>query len=98
MSQQQQLVQYAASCVQPGLNYFSECKVGSFKNTLACFKAAHFFLPDKVQEMRPSNSDIDTLEAFPFLRGCVDGLKSELPAYIAASEDVDPDYDPMDFW
>jgi len=48
--------------------------------------------------MRPSNSDIDTLEALPFLSGCLDGLKSELPAYIAASEDVDPDYDPMDFW
>lgn len=48
--------------------------------------------------MRPSNSDIDTLEAFPFLSGCLDGLKSEFPAYIAASEDVDPDYDHMDFW
>ena len=49
--------------------------------------------------MRPSNSDIDTLEAFPYLSRCLDDLKSELPAYnIAASEDVDPDYDPMDLW
>ena len=54
----------------------------------------------KCHELRPSNTDVDALIVFPFLSGNVDGLKTELhvPAYTAAAEGIDPDYDILAFW
>lgn len=95
---QQHWLQYAASCVQPGLQYFEDHKATTMKNLLACYKAACLFSPAKLQEMQPSCADVDSLPAFPFLSGSLDALKSELPAYLAASEDIDASYDPLEFW
>ena len=95
---QQQLLQYALSCVQPGLQYFLDRKGSSMEEPLACFKAARFFSPSKVHEIRPSALDLDALLCFPFLRSSLSDLKSELSAYLAASEDVSPDLCPLEFW
>lgn len=95
---QQQWLQYAAACVQPGLQYFQDRKATSMKDLLACFKAARLFSPSKVQEIKPSCAEVDSLMIFPFLSGCLDGLKRELPAYLAASEDISSDHDPVTFW
>ncbi len=95
---QQQLLQYALSCVQPGLQYFLDRKGSSMEEPLACFKPARFFTPSKVHEIRPSALDLDALLCFPFLRSSLSDLKSELPAYLAASEDVSPDFCPLEFW
>ena len=40
---QQQLMQYAKACVEPGIKYFNDCKLGAIAETLACFKAARLF-------------------------------------------------------
>ena len=78
-SAQQQLLQYAFACVQPGLHYFIDQKCSSMAEPIACFKAARFFSPSKVHEIRPSASDFDTLDSFHFLCGSLSSLKSELP-------------------
>ena len=98
LNQQRQLLQHAKLCVEPGLTYFANCKVGAFAESLSRFKAARLFSPNKCHEMRPSNTDIDALIVFPFLSGNLDGLKRELPAYTAAAEGIDPDYDVLTFW
>ena len=52
----------------------------------------------RVHEIHPSASELDKLDSFPFLHGSLSGLKSELPAYLAAAEDVSPDLCPLEFW
>ena len=65
---------------------------------MAAFKAARLFCPSKVKELKPSAGDVDDLKAFPFLEGCLDGLKAELPTYLALATDVDPSVDSLEWW
>ena len=96
---QQQMVQHAVSCVQPGLLYFQECLRGCLQVPLSAFKAARLFSPQKVQEMNPDCTAVHTWSVFPFLDPVTLGnLKQELPQYIAATEDISPTYSPLEFW
>ena len=55
------------------------------------------FLPHKINEIKPDSSAIDELKAFPFL-GTVttlNGLKQELPLYLAKAVDVSPSIDAL---
>ena len=70
----------------------------SMKELLEAFKAARLFSPAKVQQIRPSVSALDTPSVFPFLSSQIPALKEEFPLYVAASEDIDPSYDPLQFW
>ena len=62
---------------------------------MAAFKAAQLFLLHKVDEMKPDVSAVDALKAFPFLNdpAVLDGLKQELPTYMAKSTDVSVNMD-----
>ena len=64
---QQQLVTYTKSCVQPGLDYFQHQLQTSLKVPLAAFKAARFFSPSKITDLKLSAAEVDSLLAFPFL-------------------------------
>ena len=92
---QQQLVTYAKSCVQPGLDYFQQQLQTSLKVILAAFKAARFFIPSKITDLKPSAAEVDSLLAFPFLSSTQDlvGRKGELGTYLASAEGVDPTLD-----
>ena len=70
------------------------------KPVLNAFKAARLFSPSMFHELKPSAVDIDCLKAFPFLNSqpTIDGLKSEIPTYMAASEDVSAEIDPIAWW
>lgn len=86
----QQWLSYAKRCVEPGLNYFKMKFNGELSGTVAAFKAARFFLPYKIHEMKPDASAIDDLKLFPFLDNVavLNGLKVELPSYLAKAADV----------
>ena len=85
--------------MQPGLRYYNDRLTGCMQPPLAAFKAAQLFSPLKVKEMIPDCSAVDCLSAFPFLDGATLGnLKTELPQYIAAAEDVNLSYSPLEFW
>ena len=103
LQNQQQLVQYATSCIQPGMHYFNECLNGSMQIPLAAFKAAskaaQLFSPLKIQEMQPDCAAVDSLSVFPFLdHNTLGDLKTELPHYMAAVEDISPTYSPLEVW
>ena len=67
--------------------------------SVAAFKAARLFLPQKVVELKPDAAAVDSLQAFPFFKASVLGdLKSELPNYLAKAADVHIDLDPLDWW
>ena len=57
---------------------------------MVAFKAARPFCPVKIQWLKPTNALVESLRAFPFLDNdsTIDGLKAELPAYLASAEDV----------
>ena len=58
-TQQIQLMQYATSCIQPGLDYFANCKENSMKEALACFKATCLFSLTKVEQMKLSVAEVN---------------------------------------
>ena len=96
----QQWLLYARSCVEPGLNYFQMKFHGELSGSVAAFKAARFFLPHKIDEMKPDSSAIDTLKAFPFLDNVtvLNGLKEELPLYLAKAADVSNSIETLSWW
>ena len=69
--------------------------INDLKPVLDALKAARLFSPFKFHELKPSATDIDFLKAFPFLSSqeTIDGLKMEIPMYMAASEDVSTEID-----
>ena len=89
----QQLVAYAKSCAQPGLDYF-ETQVGSsLKASLAAFKGARMFSPQKIYLMQPDATTLEqSLVAIPFLNtpnsNVVSCLKVELPDYLARAAEL----------
>ena len=89
-SHEQQLLDYSKACVQLAYDYFCLKFNNDLKHVLDAFKAARLFSPFKFHELNPSATDIDCLKAFPFLSSqeIIDGLKMEIPMYMAASEDV----------
>ena len=100
---EQQLINYSKACVQPAYDYFYLKFNNDLKPLLDAFKAAHLFSPSKFHELKPSAADIDCLKAFPFLNSqlTIDGLKFEIPTYMAASEDVSrlpTDINPVAWW
>ena len=97
---EQQLVAYAKACVEPAYSYFRTKFNENLKPAVDAFKAARFFSPSKCSELKPTAADIDSLRVFPFLDTArvIDGLKSELPLYLAAAEDVSAQADPVAWW
>ena len=57
---EQELIQYAKSCVQPGLTYYFHQLTTSMRELFAAFKAARLFSPTKLHKMRPSINVIMT--------------------------------------
>ena len=95
--QQQQLLDYAKSCVAPSYKYFQDKFEGDLKAIVQVFKYARFFYPSRIGELKPSSTDIDELKVFPFLNSSetLEGLKSELPSYIAKSDGVSTELDKL---
>ena len=58
---------------------------------------ARLFVPQKVVQLRPDASTVDSLKAFPFLRSdsLIASLKSELPTYLGRASNVATDVDPF---
>ena len=100
VSHEQQLLSYAEHCVTPAYTYFKNKFGSDLKPIVDAFKAARFFNPYKMNELKPTAPDIDTLKAFPFLNSdqTMIDLKSELPRYMAAAEDVSPRTAPITWW
>ena len=92
-----QLVQYAISCIQPDLQYFTTQLGSSLKVSLAAFKAERLLNPQKVAEMLPTASNVDELSYFP-LSTMLSNLKAELPSYVAKVDGVDPSFCRLRWW
>ena len=52
-----------------------------------------------MNELKPTATDIESLKLFPFIDATLmDQLRDELPAYLAAAEDVSPDVETLSWW
>ena len=98
-AQQQQLSDYAQACIKPGLQYFLDKFSQELRGSVAAFKAARLFLPEKVVELNPNAGTVDSVQAFPFFTPpLLTDLKSELQTYLAKAADVDAEFDPLEWW
>ena len=98
-SHEQQLLDYSTACVQPAYDYFYFKFNNDLKSVLDAFNAARLFSPFKFHKLKPSATDFDC-QAFPFLSSqeTIDGLKMEMPMYMAPSEDVSTEIDLIAWW
>ena len=80
----------AKACVEPAITWFLRKFNVDLYDVVVVFKAARLFCPVRIQWFKPTNALVEYLRAFPFLDSdtTIDGLKAELPAYLAAAEDV----------
>ena len=97
-----QLLTYAKNCVEPAYAYFRskfDINTGDLKYTLQAFKAARYCDPTQLNVIKPTPTDIDSLIGFDFIDSqCILKLKDELPAYLAASEDVSTEIKINGWW
>ena len=95
-----QLLNYAKECVKPAYKYFKQKFEEDLAVPVSVFKCARLFDPSKIVDIQPTGTDIDTVRIFPFLNSdpIVNGLKSELPKYLASAEDVSPAVDRVGWW
>ena len=80
----------AKAYVQPAITWFLRKFNVDLYDVVVAFKAARLFCPVTIQWLKPTNALVESLRAFPSLDSdtTIDGLKAELPAYLAAAEDV----------
>ena len=99
-SVKQQLVAYGISCIKPAFDYFVAKFRHELKNIVDAFKAAQLFLPQKVNDLCPDSSSVDSLKAIPIFQdtNVLDSLKAELPSYLSSAVDLGSDVDPLDWW
>ena len=85
---QQKSIQYATVCVQPRLDYFNRILDSNLKDTLLAFKTARYFSPQRIKNIQPEVEAINSLKAFLFLdlQTVLNGLKQELPLYLAKEQ------------
>ena len=83
------LEQQAKACVQPAIDWFLRKFNVQRYNTVSAFKAARYVFPVSFQWLKPTQQSVEALWIFPFLDddGIINGLKAELPAYLAATEE-----------
>ena len=96
----QLMLRHGQQCIQPGIDYFNNQLTSTLQRPLAAFKAARYFSPQKMHEMQPSASSLESLKVFPFFDSQeeLETLKAELPAYLAKAADVDSSIDPLQWW
>ena len=63
-NKEEELSQYAKSCVQPGITYYFQQLSTNMKQALEAFKTARLFSPSKLHEMRLGLEAVDALVAF----------------------------------
>ena len=91
---ERQLIAYAKAACVPTYAYFKEKFDNDLRPIVLAFKSARYLSPSKVNQLKPTANHVDSFAAFPFLNSeVINGLKSELPEYLAAAEDVSDEDD-----
>ena len=99
LSVQQRLHSYARSCMQPALDYFKGLLDSSLKENISVFRAVWIFNPQKVAMLKPDVSHVNALQIIPFFKNEeLEKLKAELPSYLAKTDDISDDLDPLEWW
>ena len=87
ISQYDQLVRYAESCIKPGYyDYIEEKFDEDLSIAVNMFKCLRLFDPSFVADVHPACEDIEELRLLPVFNSTstIDSLKRELPTYTAA--------------
>lgn len=77
-----------SGCLTPAFQYYSQTVINDLvvAHSIRVFKAAQIINPLFVKISRPSDVDINRLDAIPFLdNNVIQSLKDELPVYLMVS-------------
>ena len=98
MAEQRRWYQYAlGECLTPAFQYYSETVINDLvvASSIRVFKAAEIFNSLFVKISRPSDVDINRLDAIPFLdNNVIQSLKDELPVYLVKAANIPDGFDP----
>ena len=80
----------AKACVEPAITWFLRKFNVDLWDVVIVLKAVRLFRPVRIQWLKLTNALVESPRAFPSLDSdtTIDGLKAELPAYLAAAEDA----------
>ena len=79
-----QLIAYVNACCAPAYSYLKAKFDNDLRSHLLAFKVARYISLLKVNELKRTTADIDSLSVFPFLKSeLIASLKHELPDYLA---------------
>ena len=96
---EQQLNAYARTCIDPAYAYFRAKFDNDLQPALQVLRAARYFSPVTTSELKPSTNDLDILQSLSFITsGDITNLKTELPLYLAAVEEISLTVDPTKWW
>ena len=96
---ERQLIAYAKAACVPAYAYFKEKFDNDLRPIVLAFKSTRYLSPSKVNQLKPTANDVYSFAAFLFLNSeVINGLKSELPEYLAAAEDVSDEFDVLRWW
>lgn len=81
VTKENQLLAYGHASCAPVYAFFKAKFDNELRPNLLAFKSARYFSPTKVNELKPSATDLDTLSVFNFMTPSLIGdLKNELPS------------------
>ena len=80
----------AKACFEPAITWFLRKFNVDLYDVVVAYKTARIFCLGTIQWLKPTIALVESLRKFPFLDSntTIDGLRAELPAYLAAAEDV----------
>ena len=84
-------------CLTPAFQYYSQTVINDLvvARSIRVFKAAQIFNPLFVKISRPSDVDINRLDAIRFLdNNVIQSLKDELPVYLVKAANIPDGFDP----
>ncbi len=95
-----QLKKQVQAGVQEPVEYFLRKFNVQHVDTVRAFKAARIFSPSSVNAMQPGPAALEELRRIPAFDtdAIIGALQAELPAYLAAAEDVHADVDILQWW
>ena len=98
-TRENQLIAYGKACCDPAYAFFKAKFDNELHHNVLCFKSARYFSPIKVNELKSSSVDIDTLSIFPFFTPeLISNLKRELPEYLAEAKGSSNQVNPLSWW
>ena len=93
-------MRHARDCIKPAMKYFDEHLKAELMNTpMKAFKAARYFSPHFLKQIKPECADLNSLLNLPFITPSqLSELREEFPKYAVLTEELSNTISSLQFW